>query len=196
MTQQLITTQTRAGTFDTVAQADRAIRNLLAAGFSKEQLAVICPAKFKDHFLPDAPQAAAPTADAAGTLAVGGAMGATLGGLALAATVITGGVGGAVAAAAYIGGGAFAGAFSNLIVSKGYEQESDDHYRASDRARPDRGGRRSPRREPHASTRGSAAHPGRSGSCAGLTRSILRQPRFRRPHEFPFNQRRNSMARN
>ena len=129
MTQQLIATQTRAGAFDTVAQADRAIRNLLAAGFSKDQLAVICPAKFKDHFLPDAPQAEAPTADAAGTLAVGGAMGATLGGLALAATVITGGVAGVMTAVVLIGGGAFAGGFSNLIVSKGYEQEADDHYK-------------------------------------------------------------------
>jgi pimeloyl-ACP methyl ester carboxylesterase len=28
-----------------------------------------------------------------------------------------------------IGGGAFAGSFSNLIVSKGYEKEADDHYK-------------------------------------------------------------------
>lgn len=133
MTQQVIATQTRAGAFDTVAQADRAIRQLLAAGFSKDQLAVICPAKFKDHFLPDAPQAEAPTAGAGGAIAMGGAMGATLGGLALAATVVTGGVAGVVAGvmagAVLIGGGAIAGGFSNLIVSKGYEQEADDSYK-------------------------------------------------------------------
>jgi hypothetical protein len=56
-------------------------------------------------------------------------MGATLGGLALAATVVTGGVAGVVAAAVLIGGGAIAGGFSNLIVAKGYEQEADDHYK-------------------------------------------------------------------
>ena len=28
-----------------------------------------------------------------------------------------------------IGGGAIAGGFSNLIVSKGYEQEADDYYK-------------------------------------------------------------------
>ena len=56
-------------------------------------------------------------------------MGATLGGLALAATVITGGVAGVMTAVVLIGGGAFAGGFSNLIVSKGYEQEADDHYK-------------------------------------------------------------------
>ena len=129
MVQHLIATQTRAGAFDTVAQADRAIRRLLATGFSKDQLAVICPAKFKDHFLPEAPQAEAPTADAGGAIAMGGTLGATLGGLALAATVITGGVAGVMGAVVLIGGGAIAGGFGNLIVSKGYEQEADDDYK-------------------------------------------------------------------
>jgi hypothetical protein len=129
MSQHLIAPQTRAAAFDTVAQADKAIRRLLAAGFTKDQLAVICPAKFKDHFLPNAPQTEAPSLDAAATLATGGAMGAMLGGLALAATVITGGAAGVMTVAAFIGGGAFAGGFSNLIVSKGYEQEADDSYR-------------------------------------------------------------------
>src|SRR5471030_3026506 len=112
MTQQLVAAQTRAGAFDTVVQADRAIRRLLAAGFSKDQLAVVCPAKFKDHFLPEAPLTEVPAADAAGALAMGSAMGATLGGLALVATVITGGVAGVMTAAVLIGGGAFAGGFS------------------------------------------------------------------------------------
>ena len=129
MTQQAIATQSRAGAFDTVAQADRAIRRLLAAGFSKDQLAVICPAKSKDHFLPAAPKANAPAAGAGGAIAMGGAVGATLGGLVLAATVVSGGVAGAMIAVVLIGGGAFAGAFSNLITSKGYEQEADDRHR-------------------------------------------------------------------
>jgi hypothetical protein len=126
MTQNLLATQTRAAAFDTVAQADRVIRRLLAAGFSRKQLAVICPAKFKDHFRLKVPQADTPTADAGSAIAVGGAVGATLGGLALAATVLTGGVAGAIAAGVFIGGGAIAGGFSYLIASKGYEQESDD----------------------------------------------------------------------
>ena len=128
MTQQLIATQTRVGIFETVAQADRAIRRLLAAGFSKDQLAVICPAKFRHHFLPGAPEADAPGADAVSAVAMGGAMGATLGGLALVATVLTGGAG-MLAAGVLIGGGALAGGFTNLIISKGYEQEADDFYK-------------------------------------------------------------------
>ncbi len=129
MTQQLIAAQTREGAFDTIAQADRAIRRLLAAGFSQDQLAVICPAKFKDHFLSEASHSEAPAASATHALALGGALGATLGGLALAATVLTGGVAGMVTAGVYIGGGAIAGAFSDLIVSRGYEQEADDRYK-------------------------------------------------------------------
>ena len=129
MTQQVIATHTRAGAFDTVAEADQAIRRLLAAGLSQDQLAVVCPAKFKDHFRPKVPQAQAPTVEAGGAIAVGGALGATLGGLALAATVITGGVAGVMAAAVLIGGGALAGGFGNLIVAKGYEQEADDCYK-------------------------------------------------------------------
>lgn len=133
MSQQVMATQIRAGAFDTVSEADRAIRRLLAAGFSEDQLAVICPARFKDHFLADVPQAEAPAAGAGSAMAMGGAMGATLGGLALAATVVTGGVAGIVAGvmagAVLIGGGAIAGGFSNLIVAKGYEQEADDSYK-------------------------------------------------------------------
>lgn len=129
MTQQFSASQTRAGFFDTIEQADLAIRQLLAAGFSKDQLAVICPAKFKDHFITEAPQAEAPAAGTQGSMAMGGAMGATLGGLALAATVLTGGAAGVMTAAVLLGGGAFAGAFSNLIIANGYEEEVDDHYK-------------------------------------------------------------------
>jgi hypothetical protein len=129
MNQEASATQIRAGAFDTVAQADRGIRQLLAAGFSKDELAVICPAKFKDHFTPAGPQAEAPTGGPGGAIAMGGAVGATLGGLALAATVATGGVAGMVAAAAFVGGGAIAGGFGNLVVSKGYEKEADDRFK-------------------------------------------------------------------
>ena len=127
MTQQVNAAQIRAGAFDTIAQADLTIRHLLAAGFSKDQLAVICPTKFKDHFLPAAPRTEAPSVDPGGAIAVGGAVGATLGGLALAATVLTGGVAGVLTAGVLIGGGAIAGGFGNLVVSKGYEHEMDDY---------------------------------------------------------------------
>jgi hypothetical protein len=79
MTQQVTAMQTCAGAIDTVAQADRAIRQLLAFGLSKDQLAAICPVKFKDPFRPEVAQAEAATADPGVAIAIGATL-ATLGG--------------------------------------------------------------------------------------------------------------------
>src|SRR5262245_8408156 len=106
----------RVGVFSTVAAADRAIRQLLAAGFSKDQLAVISSDKYREQHFRDLPT---PEPDGSYTpqgVAAGGAVGATIGGLALAAvTVATGGVGLLAAGTVLIGGGAIAGAFTGAM---------------------------------------------------------------------------------
>jgi hypothetical protein len=82
-----------AGTFDTVAKAERAVRSLLAAGFTREQLAVICSDKSKEQFFANlpAPELASPHT---GALVGAGAIGATVGGALLSATaLVAGGVG-------------------------------------------------------------------------------------------------------
>ena len=119
----------RAGFFGTVAAADRAVRNLLAAGFTKDELAVICPEKFKDQFMPNVPQAEEPGTSAAEGMAAGGVFGATLGGLALAAAAIgTGGLALVPAAAVLVGGGALAGTFSGLVMADGYGKGVGEYY--------------------------------------------------------------------
>jgi hypothetical protein len=111
----------RVGFFDYVAQADQAVRNLLAAGFTKQQLAVICPDKFKSSFAPGVPRAERPASRVPAAIVEGGAVGAALGGVALVATAIaTGGVGVLPALPVLVGGGALAGGFSSLITSDGY----------------------------------------------------------------------------
>lgn len=120
--------EARGASFDSVAKADQAIRRLRAAGFTDAQLLTACPAKFKD-----ACACAMPNTDSSGvsvgeTVGKGAATGAAIGGLALAATVLTGGLS-APAAALLIGGSALAGGFSNLIVTKGYEVEAPDFVR-------------------------------------------------------------------
>jgi hypothetical protein len=127
MTQRIDNTQIRVGAFETIAEADQAIRRLLGAGFATDQLLVICPAKFQNHFAPGL-RAEIPAADVTEVILTGGAVGATLGGIVLAAAVLTGG-GAIIAVAVLVGGGAIAGGFSNLIVSKGYEVEADAHYK-------------------------------------------------------------------
>jgi hypothetical protein len=125
----------RVGFFSTVAQADQAIRNLLAAGFAREEIAIICPLQFKDQLAKDETAAAIPEAQEPGNnalegIATGGIVGATLGGIALAAAAI--GTAGAAlvpsAIAVLVGGGAIAGGFSGLIVADGYGKGVGEYY--------------------------------------------------------------------
>jgi len=118
-----------AGTFDTVADADRMVRTLLAAGFSKDRLAVICPEKFKHQLTVDVPEETPAATKGVEGIAVGGAAGVVLGGIALAATTIaSGGIGLIPAATVFLGGGAIAGGFSGLIIADGYGKDVDQYY--------------------------------------------------------------------
>jgi hypothetical protein len=115
--------EARGASFDTVAKADQAIRRLRAAGFADDQLLTACPSKFKDECACAMPNSESSSAGEA--VGKGAVTGAAIGGLALAATVLTGGLS-APAAALLVGGGALVGGFSNLIVTKGYEVEAPD----------------------------------------------------------------------
>ena len=119
----------RVGFFGSRVQADKAVRDLLAAGFTKEELAVICPADRKHGECPSAPQAEPPGSHGAEAVAEGGAIGAAIGGIALAAMAVA--TGGAVllpAVPLLVGGGAIAGGFSSLILSDGYGKGVGEYY--------------------------------------------------------------------
>src|SRR5579862_4882476 len=119
----------RVGFFDTVEQADDAVRRLLAAGFTQEELAVIVPEQFRERFHPDLPRAEQPGSHAAAAIVEGGAVGAALGGIALAAAAMTtGGLALIPAAGVLIGGGALAGGFAGLILREGYGEEIGQYY--------------------------------------------------------------------
>src|SRR4051794_36561756 len=122
MALQQLPPETRAEAFETVAQADRAVRSLLTAGFTMDQITVVAPGEVRGECAPAAYDSNETAPEA---LAKGGAAGAAIGGLALAATVLTGGLS-LPAAALLVGGSALAGGFSNLIASKGYEVEAHD----------------------------------------------------------------------
>jgi hypothetical protein len=129
MHQENVDQAVRAGFFNSVAKADAAVRNLLAAGFNKEDLAVICPEQFKDQFRPGVPQATEQGTSAKEGIAAGGAVGATLGGLALVAAAIgTGGLALIPTAAVLVGGGALAGGFSGLVLADGYSKGVGEYY--------------------------------------------------------------------
>jgi hypothetical protein len=119
----------RAGFFGTVTQAEEAVHSLLAAGFTNDDLAVICPEQFKDRCLAGVPRAKLPGSNAATAMMEGSAIGAALGGIALAAAVIaTGGIALVPAIPVLIGGGAIAGGLSSVFAADGYGKGIGSFY--------------------------------------------------------------------
>lgn len=120
----------RVGVFSRIAQADRAVHALVAAGFPKDQITVICPSctaeKF-DEYKKEQPAGAHTPAAAAG----GSAIGAVLGGLVAAVGVVaSGGIGLLVAGPLLAGaaGGAVAGGLIGAMSTRGLEKEVANFY--------------------------------------------------------------------
>ena len=119
----------RVGVFKTVDQADRAVGGLLLAGFTHEQITVICSDAAKErHFKEFEHQEPAGNYTPAAATA-GGAIGAVLGGLtAIAGIVTTGGVGLLVAGAMLPWTGAVVGGLVGAMMTRGFEKEVADFY--------------------------------------------------------------------
>ncbi len=132
MVQQAVEKPFRVGVFDTVEQAERAVQRLLQAGFTHDQLAVVCSDRHKEellrreHLRTVAPTGAAYTPEA---IPAGAAVGAALGGIALAATAIaTGGASLLAAGTVLVGGGALAGSFTGAMFTRAAENELSLFY--------------------------------------------------------------------
>lgn len=119
----------RAGVFESILDADRAVNELLAAGFTKDEITVVCSDEHKERFFREFEHQ-----DPAGTSTVekaviGGVIGAALGGLAtLAGVVATGGVGLLVAGAVATWTGGAAGTLIGAMISRGVEGELANFY--------------------------------------------------------------------
>lgn len=119
----------RGGVFTSVSAADRAVRHLMAAGFSKEQITVVCSDAAKEsHFREFEHQqpAGANTPEAAAT---GGALGAAFGG----ATAIAAGIAGGGLPLVIVGGaglltGSVLGSFLGAMLTRGFEKEAANYY--------------------------------------------------------------------
>ncbi len=119
----------RVGVFRTAAGAHTAIEALLAAGFSKDELAVVCSDARREDFA-DIPQPKPSDDYSAQAIGVGGAAGAVLGGIAMAAaTIATGGLAApASGLAVLMGGGAIGGAFVGAMSRRVTEKELGPYY--------------------------------------------------------------------
>jgi hypothetical protein len=119
----------RVGVFSTVAQADKAVRDLLAAGFSRRQLSVLCSDEHKERLFGGLAQPVHGARKTAEAIATGGVVGATLGGIALVATAHhSGGASLLAAGTVLVGGAAIAGSFTGAMATRGVEKEVADYY--------------------------------------------------------------------
>src|SRR5262245_11694078 len=129
MATQTVEKPIRVGVYSTVPQADQAVRNLLAAGFRKDELAVICSDEYKEQFFRNVPTPEPSGSHTPEGIVAGGVIGATIGGLLLAASaIVTGGATLLIAGPALIGGGAIAGSFTGAMVARGLEPDVADYY--------------------------------------------------------------------
>ncbi len=121
--------QIRVGVYSTVRDADRAVHGLLNLGFTKEHITVICSeewkaAHFREYHHEDPAGAHTPAA-----VAVGGAIGAVLGGMtAVIGTVATGGIGLLAAGGASAWAGGIVGGLIAAMMTRGVERELADYY--------------------------------------------------------------------
>jgi hypothetical protein len=119
----------RVGVFGTVIEADRAVDNLLAAGFDKDEISVVCSNEAVErHFQEFHKQEPAGTYTPA-TAVGGGAIGAALGGLAaVAGGLATGGIGLLATAGIAAWAGGVAGGLVGAMMSRGVERELANFY--------------------------------------------------------------------
>ena len=122
-------TPVRVGVLDSVGDADRAVAALLEAGFSKDQITVICSDDSKERwfraFEHQAPAGSrTPAAAAAGTR-----IRAALGGFsALAAGAATGGVSLVAAGGLAAWTGGIVGGLVGAMLTRGVEKEAANYY--------------------------------------------------------------------
>ena len=119
----------RAGVFETVAAADAAVRALLDAGFTEDQITVVCSNEAVEaKFRPFEHQEPAGTHTPAAAL-TGGAIGAVIGGLSAAvATVATGGAGLLIFGGLAAWAGGVVGGLGGAMMTRGVEKELANYY--------------------------------------------------------------------
>jgi hypothetical protein len=119
----------RVGVFSNLGVADRVVERLLDAGFTREQITVVCSNQaVQRHFESFHHQdpAGSHTKEAVVT---GGAIGAVLGGLTgTAAAVATGGVGLLIAGGIALGAGGGVGGLVGAMMTRGIEKEVANYY--------------------------------------------------------------------
>ena len=118
----------RAGVFTNLEPAERAIHDLMSAGFTKDEITVICSDEAKErHFREFEHQKPAGSRTPLAAMA-GSALGASLGGAVLATGFATGGVPLIVIGSAALMTGTVLGGFLGAMMTRGVEKEAANFY--------------------------------------------------------------------
>ena len=121
----------RVGVFDTVENADAAVSDLLAAGFTKDEITVISSKQtVQRHFKPFEHQAPAGS-HTTEAVAIGGTAGAALGGLGAIALAVAAPLGGAamlIAGSMALWSGGVVGGLVGAMMTRGLERELANFY--------------------------------------------------------------------
>lgn len=122
-------TPLRAAVFATVPEATHMVASLLAAGFGKEQITVVCSEDTKLQYFREFEHQEPAGTYAPLSAAAGGSLGALLGGAAaLAGGVATGGVALVAAGGLAIWSGAIVGGLVGAMMTRGFERELANFY--------------------------------------------------------------------
>ncbi len=119
----------RAGLFSSLAAADHAVAALLADGFSKEEITVVCSDSTKERFFREFEHQEPAGTHAAEGVTAGATLGAVGGSLAaIAIGTVSGAVPLVIAGAAGLAAGSTMGGFVGAMLTRGNEKELSNFY--------------------------------------------------------------------
>ncbi|HET6884446.1 MAG TPA: hypothetical protein VFI31_30110 [Pirellulales bacterium] len=119
----------RVGVFSTIRAADCAVDHLLKAGFTGEQISVVCSDRAKEEHFRQFEHEEPAGSHTPAAVAVGGAIGAALGGLTVVAgAVTTAGLGLLAAGGLAAWAGGVVGGLIGAMTTRGVEHEVADFY--------------------------------------------------------------------
>lgn len=121
--------QVSAGVYSRVADTQRAVESLLAAGFTVEQITVVCSDETKERHFKRFEHQQPVGQNTPAAAAAGGTLGAAVGGIATAALgMAVGGPAFAVLGGAGLITGGLVGSFLGAMLTRGLEKEAADFY--------------------------------------------------------------------
>ena len=119
----------RAGVFSSLPAAVSVVSNLLEAGFTKEQITVVCSDQAKERHFREFEHQQPAGSETSSAVVAGSGVGAAIGGLtAVAFGAATGNVPLVIAGATGLFGGGTIGGFVGAMMTRGVEKELANYY--------------------------------------------------------------------